>query len=685
MTDYGRGPGSEPWHPEDPLYGDQGWREQQAADGQAPYGNQPQQQQHYPQQPPQAQQTQHGVGQGPYQQYPPQQYPPQYDASQQQGPQQYNPQQDGQPQSQPQYGGPQQGGAPQYGPQDTGQQTQQSQGYSGPQQHSGPQQYNPQQNGPQQNGPQQYGGPQQDGRPPYDPQQYQEPQQYNDPQYNDPQYNGGWDTGQRAAIPYGGSSAVPYGVQQGGDYAENPDYYSTPEAYPPPGLRGTGPEPEPKPQAAPRTHPGPRAAAGTQPQNEWDAEPPEETHPFFTGRDDDGAEDPGRDVNRRGDSGHDDRDEEDDPGGNGPERRGKTKKKGRSGRACLVLAVVLVGGVSGAGYVGYQFWESRFGPAPDYVGAGSSPVEVVIPDGAAGTEIAGILVTNGVVKSQGAFVAAQNKNPKGNTIQAGVYTLKKQMSGAKALELMLSPSSHNALVIPPGTRNAAVYADIDKRLNLKAGTTEGVAKQQAKNLGLPAWADDNADINDPLEGFLYPSSYPVAQGTKPADVLKEMVSRANAEYAKQDLKAQATELGLKSPLQLITVASLVQAEGMTQQDFTKMAAVVYNRLKPGNTVTNQKLEFDSTYNYAKKQSKINISTREIRNFDDPYNTYFYKGLPPGPIGNPGEQALNAALKPDAGGWLFFISIDGRTTTFTKTLAEHDKLVNEFNKQQKNDQ
>ena len=95
---------------------------------------------------------------------------------------------------------------------------------------------------------------------------------------------------------------------------------------------------------------------------------------------------------------------------------------------------------------------------------------------------------------------------------------------------------------------------------------------------------------------------------KPEDVLKQMVATANEEYGKYDLAAKAKELELENPLQVVTVASLVQAEGKTHDDFRKMAEVVYNRLKPTNTETNQLLQFDSTYNYLKGQSKIDISS-----------------------------------------------------------------------------
>jgi len=128
---------------------------------------------------------------------------------------------------------------------------------------------------------------------------------------------------------------------------------------------------------------------------------------------------------------------------------------------------------------------------------------------------------------------------------------------------------------------------------------------------------------------------------------------------------------------------MAQAEGTSHDDYRKMAEVVYNRLKPGNPETYGSLEFDSTYNYIKNQSKIDLSIAELRRYDNPYNTYFVKGLPPGPIDNPGEDALKGALNPTKDGWYYFISLDGKTSKFTKTNAEHQKLVDKFNASRNN--
>ncbi|MFI6373009.1 endolytic transglycosylase MltG [Streptomyces sp. NPDC050546] len=573
MTEYGRGQGSEPWHPEDPLYGDGGWGGQQAHPGQqSPYGGQPQ---HYPEQPQQ----------------------------------------------------------PQYGDWGTGEQA----GYGQAQQHY---QYDQQQYAAQTHGHQQYPGQGDHGHP------------QNQGYHQQPYDNGGWATGGQQQVSYPGDPGDPYGQQQPGAYGGGQsDYYGTPGAYPPPeppGRRRAEPPPEP--------------------ETDWDPGPDQGEHAFFAGGDDDDDGDEPR--SRRG------RDDK-------RERGGKPKKR-RSGMACLLVVVILGGGLAGVSYFGYQFYQDRFGDAPDFAGDGSGQqVTVEIPRGAGGYEIGQALKDAGVVKSVDAFVTAQANNPDGQKLQDGVYTLQKQMSADSAVELMLSPESRDNLIIAEGKRNADIYRLIDKRLEVKAGTTAAVAKKDYKKLGLPAWALNHANVKDPLEGFLYPSSYGIAKGQKPEDVLKQMVTRASETYEKLGVEKKAASLGLEDPWQLITVASMVQAEGTSHADFRKMAEVVYNRMKPGNPQTNGLLEFDSTYNYIKNQSKIDLSLSELRSYDNPYNTYFHKGLTPGPIDNPGEDAIKGALNPTDDGWYYFISLDGKTSEFTKTNAEHQKLVDKFNASRNN--
>ncbi|WP_081238377.1 endolytic transglycosylase MltG [Streptomyces viridosporus] len=572
MTEYGRGQGSEPWHPDDPLYGDGGWGGQQTQQGhhahpgqQSPYGGRPQ---HHPQEP-----QQH------------------YDTG---------------------------------GWDTTGQN-----GYTQPQQY-----------------------------PQYD-QQYAPQQQYD---------TGGWPAGSHSPDPYAAGPADPYGQQNGAYGGEQADHYRTPDAYPPP-----------EPPGRRRAEPEPRTDGGPGPD--------EGEHAFFAG-------DTGEDEDDRDDEGgrDDEGDRDDEPGdrrgrgerrGRGGNRGGKEKKR-RNGVACLVVVLVLGGGTIGISYFGYQFYKDRFGSAPDFAGDGNGEqVTVTIPKGAGGYVIGQELKKMGVVKSVDAFVAAQADNPQGNTIQDGVYTLQKEMSAESAVALMLSPKSRSNLIIAEGWRNAYIYELIDQRLEVEEGTTAKVAKEDWEKLGLPDWAQGHENVKDPLEGFLFPSSYGVSKGQKPEDVLKRMVAQAAESYEKLEVEKKAESLGLENPWQLVTVASMVQAEGTSHSDFRKMAEVIYNRLEPGNTETNGMLEFDSTYNYIKNQSKLDLSLKELRNYDNPYNTYYYKGLTPGPIGNPGEDAIKGALNPTDEGWYYFISLDGKTSEFTKTNAEHQKLVDKWNASRKN--
>ncbi|MBD9728549.1 endolytic transglycosylase MltG [Streptomyces caniscabiei] len=588
MTEYGRGPGSEPWHPDDPLYGDGGWDGQQAQEGQqSAYGGQPQQ--HYPEQ--QQYQQHYGNGHG--------------DGNWGNGHQDAYVQQ----QYQQEYGDP--------GQQYAGQQQ--------PQHHQ-----------------QQYPGPGQ--------------QQYD-------QVNGGWNNGthQHQQGTYPGDPNDPYGGQQQpmayGDGGQQ-DFYGTPDAYPPP-------EPPARRRAntTPAPAPEPEAEQPAAERTDWDPGPDQGEHAFFAG----GADD-------------DDDDEPEGPAGRGDRkgRGGKSKKPGkggkkrRSGCACLVVVMVFGGGFAGVSYFGYQFFQSRFGEAPDYSGNGTNDtVTITVAKGEFGSDIGQKLKTAGVVKSVDAFTAALAQNPK--DIQAGVYLLKKEMSAESAIALMLDPKSQNNFTVREGERNSAIYVLIDKELGLKKGTTADVAEKKWDTLGLPKWANDNDDIKDPLEGFLYPSTYPVAKDMKPEAVLKEMIDLAKAKYEQFDLAGKAKGLKLENPLQVLTVASLVQAEGNNSKDYKKIARVVYNRLEPNNAETAGLLDFDSTVNYLRGESKLATgSVDSLRRIDDPYNTYKVYGLPPGPIGNPGDEAIEGALEPAKGDWYYFVSISEDETLFAVTNEEHNK-------------
>ncbi|MBO8194911.1 endolytic transglycosylase MltG [Streptomyces oryzae] len=643
MTDYGRGHGSQPWHPDDPLYGDQEW------DG----GRQPEYQGGWNEAPQQGQYSGHpGAQQYAEQQYqhqPQQQYPhPQqqyghngWDGTQQAAPgagQHYDPAFPAQ-----QYTGhpadPYGTGEYRTGEYSTGEYP--AGGYGTGEYRTGEYATGEYRTGEYPTGEYATGEYQTGGYPngAYSTGEYPTGTHYTEypsGEYSTGEYRTGeYPTGEYATGEYpAGERTGEYGT------GEHPGYYAQQGGYP------AGP-PAPHPQQAPV--PGQRQAPGStaDPETGWDPGPDQGEHAFFQDRDGDPAEDD-----------YDDYDEDEDRG-----RRGREGGR-RRGRGCgVVITAALVAGVSVVGYYGYDFYQTHFGPAPDYAGDGSGEVMVDIPDGASLSDMGEVLRKEGVVKSPGAFVeAAGNKS-----IQAGTYTLRKKMSGASAVEMMLDPASQNGLIVAEGWRATRIYAEIDKKLDVPKGTTKKAAA--SGGLGLPAWAHGKP------EGFLFPSKYSVGKNSKPKDVLRQMVKRAEAEYAKAGLEKKAKDIG-KTPEQVITIASLVQAEAQEDHEFGKVSRVVYNRLDK-----DMQLGFDSTINYAMGRSTLNTSVADTK-YPSPYNTYLHKGLPPGPIGNPGHQAIEAALKPTKGNWLYFVTVKPGDTRFTDDPHEHQKNVEDFNKQQR---
>jgi UPF0755 protein len=176
-----------------------------------------------------------------------------------------------------------------------------------------------------------------------------------------------------------------------------------------------------------------------------------------------------------------------------------------------------------------------------------------------------------------------------------------------------------------------------------------------------------ADPRRRLEGLIAPGRYNVRPGSSPREVLRELVSVSARQYEALGV-ASGGQGGRVSPYQLLVLSSLVEKEGITP-DFGKIAQVLYNRL-----AGRVRLELDSTVNYPLDLQSIRTSDAN-RQTPGPYNSYLNYGLPPTPIGAPGQRAVQAALHPEAGPWMFFVRCakDG-TSCFATTLPEHERNV-----------
>jgi UPF0755 protein len=175
-----------------------------------------------------------------------------------------------------------------------------------------------------------------------------------------------------------------------------------------------------------------------------------------------------------------------------------------------------------------------------------------------------------------------------------------------------------------------------------------------------------------LEGYLFPETYSVTRTTSAADLVAAMVARFRENFPEAS-RQRASEAGM-SVRQVVTLASLVEKETARADERPLVSAVYHNRLKVG-----MGMQADPTVIYALQLAgryRGNIRKVDLE-FDSPYNTYKYRGLPPGPIANPGRAALDAALAPAAVGSLYFVSRNDGSHVFADTLIEHNRNVREF--------
>lgn len=217
------------------------------------------------------------------------------------------------------------------------------------------------------------------------------------------------------------------------------------------------------------------------------------------------------------------------------------------------------------------------------------------------------------------------------------------------------------LTIEEGWRASQVYAAVDKALALPAGSTErAVAKA---SLQLP-----NAAAGNP-EGYLFPATYPIDDKTTPRSLLSAMVDAAHQKFDAAPVAAGAPRSSMNLH-QAVTIASIVQAESASKADMGKVARVVFNRMDRGMA-----LQMDSTLDYALNR-RSGPTTVADKRLNSPYNSYRHMGLPPGPVDNPGEDAMRAALHPTPGDWLYFVSVKPGKMRFTADYAQHRRDVAE---------
>ncbi|KUF07205.1 ABC transporter substrate-binding protein [Leucobacter sp. G161] len=341
----------------------------------------------------------------------------------------------------------------------------------------------------------------------------------------------------------------------------------------------------------------------------------------------------------------------------------RSRKRGRIviSSVLIVMLLLLAGG---AAFVWNAYgdrislamgWTSN-----DYEGEGSGEVLLTITDGQYGADVAEALEQADVVKTSEAFYELLLQQPSEVSFQVGTYRLKQQMSAKAALAALTDEANRMELTvtIPEGT--AAMDA-----LELTAGVVDipfeefEAAAADPQAFGVPAEFPS-------LEGFLFPATYTFEPGATAESIIQTMVDRmwqALAEHGVADEDAW----------QVLTLAAMVQREaGSRLEDFPKVARVFLNRID-----IDMLLQSDATVSYGTGNTHTVWTTDEERaDKSNPYNTYANPGLPAGPIGLPGDTAIEAATNPADGPWIYFMPVDlsSGETEFAATLEEHERNV-----------
>lgn len=299
---------------------------------------------------------------------------------------------------------------------------------------------------------------------------------------------------------------------------------------------------------------------------------------------------------------------------------------------------------------------SRF-QVEDYTGEGGPVVQIVIEPGDTGADVARKLVEADVIKSFDAIYRDMiTADP---TIYPGVFAFPTQIPAAQALQLLLSNTNKVVVrtTIPEGFRVSQIIPRLVEDLGLDQD--ELLAAIDSARERIPKEAPS-------IEGYLFPATYTFNPRVSAETVINTMLNRMEAELADYGFT-------LLQSHDLLTIASIVQLEGKIQNDFFKISRVFANRLD-----RNIALQSDPTVKYYYEGS-IESFQAGMADRENPYNTYYNPGLPPGPIASPGGVAIEATMRPASGAWLYFVSINLITgeTVFSNTLAEHERAAEKY--------
>lgn len=327
----------------------------------------------------------------------------------------------------------------------------------------------------------------------------------------------------------------------------------------------------------------------------------------------------------------------------------------------LVIAFLAV--AAAAVVAGYSVWQRMHEP---FKGFAAEEQFVEIPSGSSTAEIARRLSAAGVIDDETSFRTALWWSRQARSLQAGEYRFTEPASPLQVIDrLARGDVFARRITFPEGLTILDMARLYEQREFGAAAEFVEAAGDETLIADLDPQATD-------LEGYLFPETYALPRGTPASRLVAAMVDRFKTTYTAA-LREQAAAQGFTTR-QVVALASLIEKETGKAEERPLVAAVYRNRLEIG-----MGMQADPTVVYALQMAGRydgNIRREDLQ-FDSPYNTYRYAGLPPGPIAAPGKASLEAALAPADVPYLYFVSRNDGSHVFSTTLAEHNRNVQRF--------
>ncbi len=290
---------------------------------------------------------------------------------------------------------------------------------------------------------------------------------------------------------------------------------------------------------------------------------------------------------------------------------------------------------------------------------------LVIPEGATLSAVADTLAAHEVIGWPRLFKLYAHLKGSAGDIKAGTYDLPRGAGWGEALDALVAG---RVVTVPLTVPEGFSVTQIAERV---APIAELPADSVARRLLDPALADSLGGPGPNLEGYLFPETYRFAQGVSVEAITAELLARYRSVWT-AERRAVLDSIGM-SEREIVTLASIVQAEARWEDEMPLISAVFHNRLR-----RRMRLQADPTVQYALESHQSRLLYSHIDSVaNHPYNTYTHPGLPPGPIGSPGLAAIDAALRPAPVPYLYFVARDDGHHEFSRSLREHNRKVQEI--------